>query len=197
MEIKEIAGGISVFLAILSYGPYIWGIARNKIRPHALSWLTWSVLAAIAFAIQIVNDAGAGAWLMGLTTLATCVIFFLSLKKGEKNILLVDWASLILAGIALGIWLITNNPLLSVLLISVIDLIGGFFPTIRKAFHKPNEETVSLYFIYGLSLVFSLIALKKIDLINTIYPLTFVVVNIFMVTFLLIRRTQIISNPTA
>jgi hypothetical protein len=128
---------------------------------------------------------------MGLSTIATLTIFLLSLKKGENSVVLADWLSLSLAAIALAMWFITKRPLLSVILIAVIDAVGGFFPTFRKSFHKPHQETASLYLIYALSLSLSLVALRNFDAINALYPASFVFINTSMVIFLWVRRRQL------
>lgn len=190
MNYKVAFGFVSIVLAVVGYIPYIRDILRQKTKPHSLTWLVWSVLSGIGFAVQVVGKGGAGSWLFGLTTVASFGIFLLSLKIGDKNILLVDWLSLLLAAAALGWWLATNDPLLSVILISAVDVIGGFFPTFRKSYSHPYQETLSTYLLYALSLCFSLAALDKFTLTNALYPATFVVVNIAMVSFLLLRRSQ-------
>lgn len=149
---KQTLGIIALLLALVAYVPYIRDILKHKTKPHAFSWLTWSVLASIAFSVQILHDGGPGSWMMGFTACATLLIFLLSLHYGEKNILFVDWVSLGFAGIALLLWVLTDQPLLSVILISCIDAIGGFFPTFRKSISKPHEETAVIYLIYAVSL---------------------------------------------
>lgn len=188
---KELFGLASLAVVIAAYAPYLRDILKRKTKPHALSWLVWSVLAAIAFAIQITNDGGAGSWLMGVTSLITFVIFLLSFRYGEKNILTVDWLSLLFAAGALLLWFITDNPLWSVLLIALIDAVGGFFPTFRKSIKHPEQETVSSYFIYGFSLCLSLLALGSFNFVNAFYPASFVFINWGLCLFLIIRRRQL------
>lgn len=130
---------------------------------------------------------------MGLTAAVTFMIFLLSFRYGEKNILFVDWASLVFAGLALLLWLLTSNPLTSIILISIIDVAGGFFPTFRKSITNPYEETAALYFMYGFSLSLSVAALDDFSLINALYPASFVVINFGMAAFLLVRR-QILAR---
>src|ERR1700722_1412247 len=96
---KEVVGFASLLIAIVGYVPYVKNILKGNTKPHALSWLVWAVLSAIAFAVQLTHNAGAGAWLMGFTALVTFTIFLLSLRYGERNILIVDWLSLVFAGI--------------------------------------------------------------------------------------------------
>jgi hypothetical protein len=191
METKALLGLLSVFVNFIGYVPYFKDVLQKRTRPHIFTWLVWCILAGIAFAIQVTNDAGAGSWMMGFTTVATLVIFLLALKNGEKNIVLADWLSLAFAGGALVLWFFTKDPLLSIILITVVDVIGGFFPTFHKSYHKPHEETASLYIMYVISWALSLAALEKIDLINSFSAVTFIGVNVALVAFLWIRRLQV------
>lgn len=191
---KEALGAIALLLALVAYAPYIKDIIRHKTKPHAFSWLTWSVLAGIAFSVQLANNGGPGAWMMAFTACATLLIFLLSLHYGEKNILFVDWVSLCLAGAALLLWIVTDKPLLSIVLISFIDAVGGFFPTFRKVISKPHEETAVIYLIYAVSLGLSVLALSNLSLLNALYPASFVLINLAMGLFIIFRRRTLASQ---
>lgn len=188
MEVKTIFGILSIVVNFIGYIPYFKDILKRRTKPHIFTWLVWSVLSSIGFAVQLTNDAGAGSWVMGFTALATLLIFFLSLKNGEKHIVRADWLSLTFAAIALVLWFVTKDPLISIILTTLVDVIGGFFPTFRKSYHKPFEETISLYVTYAIAWLLSLAALEKIDLINIFAPIVFIGVNASLVLFLVVRR---------
>jgi hypothetical protein len=193
-SMKELLGIASITLAIVSYVPYVSHVLRRTTKPHTFSWLVWSVLSAIGFSVQLLGNGGPGAWLAGLTALMALAVFVLSLRYGEKRILPVDWASLLLAGGALALWALTSQPLASVILISLIsliDVVGGFFPTFRKSITKPHEETASIYLLYSISLGFSLAALQSFTLTNALYPASFVIINALMAVFLVVQRRRV------
>lgn len=79
MEYKIFLGYLAVVIGIVSYIPYITNIFRGKTKPHAFSWLVWAVLTGIAFAAQIVENGGAGTWVIEATALTCMVIFILAL----------------------------------------------------------------------------------------------------------------------
>jgi chromate transport protein ChrA len=191
MDIKVVFGVLSVVANFIGYIPYFKDVLGKRTKPHVFTWFTWSVLATIGFFVQVTNDAGPGSWVMGFTALATFIIFLLALKQGEKNITKADWVSMVIAAIALALWFISKNPLLSIILITFTDVIGGFLPTFRKSYLKPYEETISLYVMYAIAWILSLLALEKLDLINAFAPVVFIVVNGVLVVFLFIRRKQI------
>ena len=190
MNYKEILGGIAVVIAFISYVPYIRDIFNNKTKPHAFSWLVYSVMTGIAFFGQIVGGGGAGAWVNGLTAIVCFVIFIFGLLKGRANIVFIDWISLLGAVVALIFWFITKGPLLSVILVTIIDALG-FFPTFRKSFHKPHEETLITYFLSALKYVFALFALDIFSVVTALFPLYLVFANSAFFIMALIRKRQL------
>src|SRR5581483_9736264 len=104
--------------------PYIRGVLNGRTKPHAFSWLVYSVMTGIAFFGQIAGGGGAGAWVNGLTAIVCFVIFIFGLIKGRANIAFIDWFSLSGAAVALIFWFVTKGPLLSVILVTLIDALG-------------------------------------------------------------------------
>lgn len=190
MAYKEILGFTAVAIALISYIPYFRDIFENRTKPHPFSWFIWGLLTGIAFIGQISDKAGSGAWVTGFTALACFSISFFGFTKGKKNIVFIDWFGLLGTGIALFFWLITKGPLISVILIALIDAIG-FFPTFRKSFIKPQEETLVTYTLSGLKFLVALFALENISLVTTIYPASLVLMNLLFVAMLIIRKKQL------
>lgn len=187
---KQIFGAIASLISITAYIPYIVDILRNKTKPHTFSWLVWFILAAIAFFSQVAGGAGPGAWLMGTTTIICFIIFILAFKKGTKDVLIIDWISLFGALVAMAFWIITKTPLISVILVTITDALA-FFPTIRKSFRHPYQETIISYFLNTIKFIFGMLALKKFSIITALYPIYLVFINGFFVIFLYIRRKQV------
>lgn len=189
-DYKAVIGIIAVVISVFGYVPYFRDILSNKTKPHAFSWLVWAVLNAIAFAGQLHGNGGAGTWAVGLTAVALFAIFCLSLAKGEKNIKRFDWLCLSGAAVSLILWLITSQPLFSIILITVIDAFG-FLPTVRKAYAKPYQETLITYEINTLKYFLVVLALQHYTLITTLFPLAVAIMNGLFVAMLIVRRQQI------
>lgn len=190
MSYKELLGFTAVVIALVSYIPYFKDIFEGRTKPHAFSWFIWGLLTGIAFVGQISDKAGPGAWVTGFTALACFSISFFGITKGRKNIVFIDWLSLLGTGIALFFWFITKGPLVSIMLITLIDAIG-FFPTFRKSFMKPQEETLITYTLSGLKFLIALFALEKISLVTALYPASLVLMNWVFVGMLIIRRKHL------
>jgi hypothetical protein len=187
-EYKVVLGVLAILFGFTGYAIYLNGVFRGNIKPHAFSWLVWAFLAGIAFFGQNFDAGGAGTWVTGFTALVCMFVFFLALKKGEKNITFSDKLSLFGAVVALLLWFLTNNPLASIILITLIDVTGGYYPTVRKSYHKPHEETISLYFLSGLKWVVAIAALENYSLITWLYPVSLIITNFLFVGMLIVRR---------
>ena len=95
-----------------------------------------------------------------------------------------------LALVALGLWVITKQPLVSVILLVVIDMLG-FIPTIRKSWNKPYTETL---FSYGLStfrFAIGIYALEAYTAVTYLYPVAWLFANGLFSVLLLVRRKQV------
>lgn len=187
---KTALGIIATVMAFVSYIPYIRNMLSGKTKPHAFSWLVWGTLTAIAFVGQVSEGAGPGAWVTGFTACVSFFIFVTVLRTGEKDIAKSDWLSLVGAGIAMLLWWATSDPLIAVILITLIDALG-FFPTFRKSYHKPYEETAITFAISGLKFVIAIIALENLTPTTWLYPASLVLMNGIFVVMLLIRRKQV------
>ena len=189
MDLKTILGIIAVVIGFIGYVPYIIDTIRNKTKPHAFSWLVWTILTVIAFFAQLSRGAGVGAWATGMTALVCAFITILAFRQGEKDIKIFDWVSLLVAGVSLILWGITNNPLVAIILVVIIDA-AGFFPTFRKAFHKPFEETMSQYIIATIKWVLSIVALGSLNLTTVLFPAAVAALNTSFSIMLIIRRRK-------
>jgi chromate transport protein ChrA len=189
MSEKEIIGAGAVAIGLISYGIYLWQIYRRTVKPHVFTWLLWGLLTSIGFAAQYAENAGAGAWILGLSSLANFVIAALAYFYGEKNITKSDWVSFIIALSAIPVWMATSNPFYAVIIISIIDAVA-FYPTFRKSWKKPQEESALSFTAMTVPFALSIFALEKITLTTALYPATIVTLNTLLIAMLLWRRKR-------
>lgn len=186
----EIIGGIAFLLGIIGQLIYIVSILRGHTKPHLFTWLVWGILSAIGYFAQLHDDAGPGSWAMGVTALACLTTAALALKWGEKNITRGDKIAFATSISAILPWLLTKDPLGSVILISIIDVVA-FYPTFRKSWHKPYEENLPSYNLASLKMILSLFALSNVTINTALYPSAVVLVNSTLVLTCLIRRKAV------
>lgn len=189
-EQKAIIAVITIIIAVISYIPYFRDMLSGKTKPHAFSWLIWAILNGIAFVGQVYDKGGAGSWPLGFTVVAMMAIFLVSLKKGEKDIRPFDWFCLIAAGLALIPWVLADSPLISIILITIINLLG-FMPTIRKVYSKPHEETLITHVLSTIKYGLILVALQVYTAITVLFPLVVFIADGLLVGLIMVRRKQV------
>lgn len=190
MELKLIFGIIAVALGLASFFPYVRDIFLKKTTPHIYSWLVWSILQTIGVIAMIGGNAGYGSFGLAMGGLVSVSVFLLSFKYGTKNITIFDTICLVGALIAVMVYFFQKDPLLAVILITVIDFIG-FLPTYRKGYMEPQSETVTLYLLSAISNAFALVAIIDYSMTTVLYVGSLVITNGIIVAILLGRRILI------
>ncbi len=187
-QIKSGIGVIAVFLVFVGYVPYIKNVVSGKTTPHIYSWFLWGFVTALAFALQISDGAGVGAYVtLAAASMCSLVAVLALLKKGKKDITALDTFFLILACISVFFWLVAKQPFVSAVLVTLTDLLG-FVPTIRKSWNKPYSETLSFYLLNTFRFILAVIALQQYSVITALYPITWCVANGLFAVLLYVRR---------
>lgn len=173
LDSKIIFWILAVFFTFLSYFIYYKSIFKWESKPHIFSWLIWGIISLVIFIIQL-ND---NAWIWAMNTwfvaLLCLWIWFLSFKKWEKEITKQDTISFIFWMLSIFLWLFTEDPYFSILLLIGIDVFW-FIPTFLKSYKKPFEENASAYLLASMWYFCSILALSH---------LTFLTVWFIVVTF--------------
>ena len=193
MTIYTLFAFLATALSIIGYIPYIRDLRKGKTKPHIFSWIIWTMMTAIFFFAQVSDGAGIGALTSGVTTILCLYVIAVSLKLSDKSIKPIDYLSFGISLIALAIWYFVKTPVYSVILITLSDMMA-LVPTVRKSFMKPYSETLSTYSISGLKHFINLFSLERITFVSSFYTIYLVLANIFLVTFLVLRR-RVITKP--
>lgn len=187
MDVKDIIGLTAAVINLAGYVPYFMGIHKGRVHPHVFSWFVWGLLTSIAVAAQIAGGAGPGMWVTAVSAVACLIIAGFALRYGEKHITRSDWVAFIAALSAIPLWIVTKDPLWSVILITLIDAVA-FWPTFRKSWSKPWDEAVATYIISSLKFVIGFFALTNVSLVTALYPISLVVLNGSFTVMILLRR---------
>lgn len=191
-DYKFWAANIAVFMTLYAYYPYLKGIFRGRTKPHCFTWLVWSLVSIIAVIIQIVEGGGMGAW-PTLAAVFTCLLItILALFKGSKDIKLIDYVFFGLSLSAIPLWVLFKDPVYSALLVTGIEIVAAL-PTLRKSWHKPEEEVALTYGLNTARYMLSIVALEALNIATTAYPAGMVFMN-GMIFFVLIIRGRILSK---
>jgi hypothetical protein len=188
-ELKTLLGLAAVLMTVVAHVPYLVTTLKGTNKPHIFTWIIWTLLTFIAFAAQVADNAGPGAWSTGMTGIICVIITFAALRTGEWDITRLDWVMFLAGLAAIPAWLLTSDPLWSVLIVVGIDC-AAFGPTYRKSWHKPFEENS---FMYGFNIprhVMAISALQTVSLTTALYPAALLLMNVIMYVMLKLRRAK-------
>ena len=183
MDMQLIFGVLSAFLGFAGYTYYIYEIFKGHVRPHIFSFIVWGVTVTTVFVAQVYGGAGAGAWAMGVTA---CLIWgvvigaFFRIHEGDQYITKADWLFLLGALSGIPLWFIFDGPLISVIVLTLVDGLG-YIPTFRKVISMPQEEQTALFVTQGLKHAFSIFAMAHYSFVTTLYPATILLLHFVMV----------------
>ncbi|NBX65870.1 MAG: hypothetical protein EBQ96_02625 [Proteobacteria bacterium] len=187
-DYQVMLGSLSSAIAIGMMVPYIHSILKGFTRPHVFTWFLWGLANGIAGVAQFMEGGGPGAW----TNLVGGVMCWLGAglgywKYGAKDIRRADWYAFIAALIGLASWALTKDPLLSVVMITVIDMLA-FYPSFRKGWEKPHEDRVYLFLVSDVKHILGLAALTSFTVTTVMFPASLVLTNTLYILMLLYRR---------
>lgn len=183
MDWHVITAGISAGLLLTSVGFYIKDILHGSTRPNLVSQSLWFLLGCITVSAQIVAGAS---WSVVLPLISvTCMAFILTLiffGYGYRKYRPLDGICFVLALSTLGIWYLTSNPNLAIVL-SVTTSFIAVMPTIAKTYHEPHSEHAFAWLLTFVAALFSLSSTRVFDIANVAYPI-YVIIESGMVTLL-------------
>lgn len=191
-HVQDMFGFIAIFLTFAALLPYIYNTITERIKPHAFSWIIWGASNIIIFAAQFSNNAGIGCYSIGAAgIIAIGIAIAAYIKKADDSITKMDIYALWAGLAALPLWFITSSPLVAVILLTIIDVVIGYTPTIRKASDKPHEEGISMFIIMSLRNTFSLLSLDEYSFTNTFFQITTLIANFIVIFLILYRKRQL------
>jgi hypothetical protein len=186
---KLFFGVASGLVQSICFIPYVRDVLKKKTTPHIYSWFIWTVLQAISIGSMASSGAGYGVLSVAVCTFFCFGILLLSLRFRARHISILDILCLVAALITLLLWLISRDAMRSIVLVTLIDLIA-FIPTLRKGYHEPFSETISLYWFGAAANVLAILSIGHYSITTVLYPATLVFSNIFFVSVLKTRRRQ-------
>jgi hypothetical protein len=190
MTLKIILSIISAIIVTIAYFPYFRDIVLLKTKPHSYTWFIWIITQCTAIAGMWVGGGNWGLLSTIFGTIMVAIVFLLSLKYGTKNITKEDTIILIAALIAVLVWWQLDQPVLSIIMVTLIDVIG-YLPTFRKSYKEPWSETLVTWFMFVVSNIFAILSLSQYNLLTATYIFAITAANISLLLFCYVRRFYI------
>lgn len=195
MKFAQLLLFFSVASNITAYAIYLRSMFKGKIKPHAITFLVWTLILGVNFLVQIFSNVGFSSILLGTNLLGCLIIFLYCVKKGYTEYNWIDWLCLSLGVLIIILWLITKTPLYSVIIACVIDLLA-FAPSFRKSYFKPQDDSALTFFVSGFEYIFSFPAYKVFSFTVLLYPISVLTLDFVYAGFIVIRRLWL-KNKTA
>jgi len=185
-----ILGALGAGLGLLGYTLYFRSIFAGITKPHVFTWLTYFLLDIIVFAAQVIKGGGAGTWVTLTGVIGTFCVAAVALRLGEKHIRMSDWISFGAALFAIVLWVLTDTPLLAVIIAAIINFLA-MAPTFRKSYVNPFQESTSIWVLDIIRFSMGIIALESLNLTTALFPAALVLGNAMLVAMILVRRRQL------
>ncbi|PFH21087.1 hypothetical protein [Burkholderia sp. JKS000303] len=186
-DAASVLGVIGSAVSLLAAIPYALAIYRRTVRPHLFTWLVWSVVTAIAAAGQFVAGAGPSAWCTAAIAVTCFLTFVASIFRGERGWTRIDWFFLCAALSAIPLWMLTDDPTISICLVTLIEL-AGLGPTVRKTLRDPWSESLAYFALCVLKYALALLALSRWNVAVAFYPSVNIIASIGICALMIVRR---------
>lgn len=191
MPYKELFSTAATLLTFIAFFPYIRSTIKGLSKPHMFSWIIWGSAGLIVFLAQLKDGGGLGAWPTGVSSLLSFSIAILAYwKRTDLHITPSDWLFFITAMSSLPLWYLSSDPLWAVVVVTVVDLLG-FGPSLRKAYARPNEDSIMVFAILSARNVLSIMALENYSLTTVLFPTAVTVPCLLLATVMVYRRRQL------
>ena len=190
MDPKTLFAGLSVLVGCIAFVPYVRSIFAGKTKPHEFTWFLLLVIQGTSVTILWSEGGGLGGLYLALGPLLVLFVFLLSLRNGARDITRSDKVILFLVIVALGLWIILKDPLISAVLLSAMD-VSSYIPTFRKSYRHPWLESVWIWGGFALADFLSLLAVESYSFLTSVYLVSITSVNAVLCVYLVVRRRKI------
>jgi hypothetical protein len=180
-------GQIAAVIAALQVVPYVWSILRGHTRPSRASYAIWSVIQTIELISYIAAGATTTKWALLVLTINAVIIFCLSLKYGMGGRNKFDIPCLVLAAVAIVLWVTTDNPALAVYMSTFAGFVG-YLPTIKKSYLLPRTENTLSWGMYVVAATLNVAALTSLKPAIALPPLFGLGLSVVVTSLLVFPR---------
>ncbi len=181
---------ISVVLSLWGLVLGLKSILRGYFKPQRMTRFLFFLIFVLLFGTLFVQGDRNSIYVAFIAMISTFLIFVLSIKKGMGGASKFDFAVLMMALIALTVWVLSNDPLLG-LLMTIVAGILAYIPTIIKAWELPETEDWFFYLVYALASLFSILSIKDFTLAKLAFPVYLTLANGVLISIIVLRKRRL------
>lgn len=180
----EIIGKLAGLLSFAAFILYYISIVQGRSRPNRVTWIILTVVGILILASYYASGARNTLWIPVAYTIGPLIVALLALKYGEGGASRLDSFCLIGCVVSIILWIVTDSPLVTLLINIGIDFLG-MVPTLVKSFVDPWSEDLLAWSVTVFSNFLNIVAIERWEFSIVVYPIYMVLVNGFVVLFLL------------
>jgi hypothetical protein len=161
---------------------YIKETLKGNTKPNRVTWLMWSVAPLIATVAAISDGVGLSVLPVFMSGFGPLIIFIASFatKYAYWKLERFDYGCGLLSLLALVLWIITKEPNIAIIFAIASDLFAAF-PTLTKAWHHPETESVGPYAAGLFSSLTAFAAIARWNFSDLAFPVYLVLINIGLI----------------
>lgn len=184
LGIKTILIICSTMFALFSPIFYMLSILKGESKPHRTTRFVVLSITFLSFASLLAQHNTVAIFLAWVSMLQSILIFALCIKYGMGWWAKTDIICLVIAGIGILVWKLTNNPVMWLLASILADFVG-YLPALIKTYKFPETETWVFYILDVFAGLFTLLAVSNFTYQEASYPIYILCINLLMVVFII------------
>lgn len=186
-------GWVAGLFLIAGMGPYVRAVVITRTtKPNRASWAIWAGIGIINFAAYFVAGERITIWFLAAAAGNSVILFFLSLKFGEKKWRTSDTVCLLLAFSALGIWKLTGNPITALAMGITADALA-VIPTFLKVRRSPDSECLASWLCVLAASACNLLGVDHWTWANGLYNIYAFFGSVFLVVPLALGQRKLVK----
>lgn len=195
----SIAHWLVILSALISFSgafAYIRDMIKGTSKPNLVTWGLWAFAPLIATGAALSADSDVWAtvriFMPGFGPLLVFVAALL-ISQSYWKLSKFDYLCGFMSLVALGAWVIADEPILAILFAATADLFATI-PTVLKAWKHPETETLYTYFVglFTATIVIPAIPIWNIE--NSAFQVYLLIANVAL--FFVVVRGKLLKKGT-
>lgn len=182
---------VATLLRLSGGAAYIRATIRGEAKPNPVSWLLWSLTPLISFFAGLSDGFDALLIVTFATGISPLLVFFIAITRNPRSLQFdtLNVSCFIIAVAGIGLWTITDHPLLAIALAIAADIVSAL-PTLAKLIRHPYSEYAPTYMLSAISMMLALLAAETLSPLATVFPIYVLLMNLAIVGLIISVRAR-------
>jgi zinc transporter ZupT len=182
-------GLLAGIITLLGFVPYCLAIVQGRTKPNQATWWIWSIVGIMLASSYWASGATQTLWVPISYVIGPIITTALAMRYGASQWSRFDRLCILGAFVSLILWFVLRSPQVALVINLIIDLFGAL-PTIRNAWHRPQDEDLTGWLIFTVGNAFNVLAIDRWTWEIASYPLYITFANGIVLSLLLRPRKK-------